>query len=137
MGIPTVDEVLGVDRNVFLATAEGDQPRVRPVTMVKNEGSFYVITGSENAKTHQIRKNAKVEVVTLVKHEEHTGYVRFDAIAKIITDSIIRERVAKATSFFSEYFDSPNDPKYALIHLIPQKGEYLKPGQMYPEPFTL
>ena len=104
--------------------------------MVRNEGGFYIITGSENAKTYQIRKNEKVEVVTLVKHEEQTGYVRFSALAKIITDPTIRERVATATSFFSEYFESPEDPKFALIHLIPQRGEYLKPGQMYPESFT-
>ncbi len=71
--------------------------------------------------------------MTLVPHAETSGYVRFSALAKIIKDPRIRERIAQATSFFSNYFKSPSDPKFGLIHLIPEKIEYLKPGEMYPE----
>ena len=84
-----------------------------------------------------IHRNDKVEVLVPVKHGERTGYLRFSAQAKIISDSKIRTRVAEATTYFSNYFDSPDDPKYALLHLIPDKAEYLKPDQMYPEPINL
>ncbi len=133
MSIPSVEEVMKGETTVFLATLDGDHPRVRPVTTIENNGELFVLTGSEDAKFHQIQQNSKVEIVTLVPHAETSGYVRFSALAKIIKDPRIRERIAQATSFFSNYFKSPSDPKFGLIHLIPEKIEYLKPGEMYPE----
>jgi general stress protein 26 len=117
-----------------MATAEGNQPRVRPVTLVENTGELYVLTGIKDAKVAQIKKNEKVEVVRLIRFEEGGGYVRFSARAKIIDDSKIRKRLAKATSFFSSYFKSADDPNFVLLHLAPVKIEYMKPGQMYPDP---
>jgi general stress protein 26 len=133
MSIPSVEEVMKGETTVLLATMDGDQPRVRPVTSIENNGELFVLTGSEDAKIRQIQQNAKVEVVALVPYADTSGYIRFSARAKIINDPKIRERVADTTSFFSNYFKSSSDPKYALIHLIPERIEYLKPGEMYPE----
>jgi uncharacterized pyridoxamine 5'-phosphate oxidase family protein len=134
MDIPTVEELLRGENNIFLATTEADQPRVRPVTLVENAGNLYVLTGTADAKVSQIKTNNKVEVVRLIRFEDGGGYVRFSAIAKVIGDAKIRSLVAKATSFFSNYFKSADDPKFTLVHLIPKKIEYMKPGQMYPDP---
>ncbi|MHA2313854.1 MAG: pyridoxamine 5'-phosphate oxidase family protein [Candidatus Hermodarchaeia archaeon] len=134
MSIPTVEELLRGENSIFLATAEDDQPRVRPVTLVENAGELFVLTGSKDAKVAQIKKNEKVEVVRLIRREDGGGYVRFSARAKIVVDPKIRERLAKATSFFSTYFKSADDPKFVLMNLVPVKIEYMKPGQMYPDP---
>ena len=134
MDIPTVEELLRGENSIFLATAEADQPRVRPVTLVENAGNLYVLTGTADAKVSQIKTNNKVEVVRLIRFEDGGGYVRFSAIAKVIDDAKIRSLVAKETSFFSTYFKSADDPKFTLVHLIPKKIEYMKPGQMYPDP---
>ena len=117
-----------------MATTEGNQPRVRPVTLVENTGKLFVLTGLKDAKVAQIKKNEKVEVVRLIRFEEGGGYVRFSARAKIVDDSKIREQLAKATSFFSTYFKSADDPNFVLLQLTPVKIEYMKPGQMYPDP---
>ena len=137
MEFPTVEEIMEGEITVYLATAEGDQPRVRPVTLVKNEDAYYVITGSEDAKTKQIHSNGKVEVVVPVTQENRTGYIRFSALATIVTNPSIRTRVATATGYFLNYFKSPKDPRYALLHLVPTQAEYLKPDQMYPDPIEL
>ena len=137
MGVPTVKEIMKGEINSYLATAEGDQPRVRPVTLVNHKGEYFVLTGSEDAKTKQIHNNGKVEVVVPVTHEGRTGYIRFSAQATIVTDPSIRTRIANATSYFSNYFKSPDDPKYALLHLVPTQAEYLKPTEMYPDPVEL
>ncbi len=134
MAIPTVEEVLTGETDIFLATIDGDQPRVRPVTLVEFEGRFYVLTGSENNKVHQIKLNNKIEVVKLVHYENRIGYIRFNGQAKLIENQDERTRIAQTTSFFSEFWSSPQDPKYTLLHLIPKKIEYLKPGQMLPVP---
>jgi general stress protein 26 len=134
MDIPTVEELLRGENNVFLATAEGDQPRVRPVTLVENNGELFVLTGTADAKVAQVKKNKKIEVVRLIRFEEGGGYVRFSGLAKIIMDAATRIRLAEVTSFFSNYFESDEDPKFTLLHIIPQKIEYMKPGQMYPDP---
>ena len=134
MSTPTVEELLRGENTIYLATAEGDQPRVRPVTLVENAGELFVLTGLKDAKVAQIKKNEKVEVVRHFRFEEGGGYVRFSAFVKIIDDSKIRERLAKATSFFSSYFKSADDPNFVLLHLAPVKIEYMKPGQMYPDP---
>ncbi len=134
MNIPTVEDLLRGENNIFLATAEGNQPRVRPVTLVENNGELFVLTGTANAKVTQIKQNEKIEVVRLIRFEEGGGYVRFSGLAKIINDKTTRGRLAKETSFFSNYFKSADDPKFTLLHLVPKKIEYMKPGQMYPDP---
>lgn len=131
---PSPEKVLAKEVEVFLATIEGNQPRVRPVTMVQNQGELFILTGSEDAKIKQIKQNKKVELVTLVRHDGRTGYIRFNAIATIVKDAHVRERVSNATSFFSQYFSGPSDPKFALLHIKPVKMEYLKPGKMFPDP---
>jgi general stress protein 26 len=134
MSIPTVEELLRGENSIFLATAEGDHPRVRPVTLVENKGELFVLTGSKDAKVRQIQQNEKVEIVRLIRFEEGGGYVRFSARAKIITDPKTRKQIAQATSFFGNYFKGPDDPKFALLQIVPVKIKYMKPGEMYPEP---
>jgi general stress protein 26 len=134
VNIPSVEDLLRGENSIFFATLEGDQPRVRPVTLVENEGKLYILTGTADAKVSQVRKNEKVEVVRLIRFEEGGGYVRFSAVAKIIKDAKTRSRLAENTSFFSHYFEAADDPKFTLLQLIPKKIEYMKPGQMYPDP---
>ena len=47
----------------YLATAEGDQPRVRPFGTVNEfEGKLYIQTGKVKPVSHQIAENHKVEI---------------------------------------------------------------------------
>ena len=47
----------------YLATVEGDQPRVRPVgTINEFEGKLYIQTGKVKPTSHQIAKNSKAEL---------------------------------------------------------------------------
>ncbi|MDR1525385.1 MAG: pyridoxamine 5'-phosphate oxidase family protein [Tannerella sp.] len=47
----------------YLATTEGDQPRVRPFgTAVVFEGKLYIQTGKAKSVSKQIRANPKIEV---------------------------------------------------------------------------
>ena len=47
----------------YLATMEGDQPRVRPFgTIHEFEGKLYIQTGKVKPVSHQIAENPKVEI---------------------------------------------------------------------------
>ncbi len=132
--VPSVSEVLSGETTIFLATFDGRQPRVRPVTMVELEGDLFVLTGTKDAKVAQIQKHDKVEIVTLVKHDKGTGYVRFTAQVTIEKNPEQRARAAKTVSFFSEFWDSPDHPEYTLLRIQPLQIEYLKPGDLLPTP---
>ena len=45
---------------VYLATTEGDQPRVRPVTLLYIDKKFWITTGTNSAKVKQIKANQKI-----------------------------------------------------------------------------
>ena len=52
----------------FLATADGDQPRVRPFGTVNIfEGKLYIQTGKSKDCSKQIQKNGKVEICAMNK----------------------------------------------------------------------
>ena len=50
-------------KTYYLATVEGDQPRVRPFGTVNEfEGKLYIQTGKVKPVSHQIAANPKVEI---------------------------------------------------------------------------
>ena len=62
----------------YLATADGDQPRVRPfVTAHVFEGKLYIQTGKSKDVSHQMLKNPKVEICAFQKGQ----WIRIQALA--------------------------------------------------------
>ena len=50
----------------YLATAEGDQPRVRPFgTVDLFDGKIYIQTGKVKAVAKQLKSNSKVEIAAM------------------------------------------------------------------------
>lgn len=51
----------------FLATMDGDQPRVRPFgTIHEFEGKLYIQTGKKKDTSHQLAQNNKAEICAMV-----------------------------------------------------------------------
>ena len=121
---------------IFLATSEEDQPRVRPVTLVYLDGKFWILTGTENAKTKQISKNPKIEFCLLLQKKDKQGYVRAAGLAKIIQDRKTKGKIAEQCDFFSEFWKSFDDPNYTLIELHPTEIECLSPDEIVALRFT-
>jgi len=69
---------------VYLATAEENQPRVRPVTLLYLDKKFWITTGTDNAKVKQIRTNPQMEFCLLIDEQKKQGYIRDSGMAKII-----------------------------------------------------
>jgi len=62
-GIEKVCEFLERTKTYYLATADGDQPRVRPFgTVLLYEGKLYIQTGKVKDVSKQLRTNPKAEI---------------------------------------------------------------------------
>jgi len=112
---------------VFLATGEGDKPRVRPVTLIYFNDRFWVTTGANSAKIKQIKGNANIEFCLMFKKGESSGYIRGAGLANIIEDKETKKLLADNIPFFNEYWETPDDPNFALVELVIKEIEYLKP----------
>ena len=118
---------------VSLATAEGDQPRVRIVSLIRLDGGFYVITGArggaQTAKVRQIKQNPNVEFVMRVEREGQTGNIRAAGTASIVEDHALKTRLFEEIEWVGSYFGSPEDPSYVLLQIDVKSYEYSVPGK--------
>jgi uncharacterized pyridoxamine 5'-phosphate oxidase family protein len=116
--------------HIFLATVEGDQPRVRPVTLIHLQNKLFVTTGSNDAKVKQIKLNPKIEFCLMLERDERKGTIRAECEARIVENKDIKAEVYNNISFAKEFWKSPEDPNYTLIRLQPNAFEYMKPGSI-------
>lgn len=124
-------------QHVFLATIDGTTPRVRPVTLIHFDKKMWVTTGSGDAKIKQIKDNGNVEFCLLLKAGEHSGYIRGSGNAEVVTDVATRTSIAENTPFFKEFWKDTNDPGYALLRIHTREIEYLRPGELKVERFSV
>lgn len=84
----------------FLGTAEGEQPRVRPVTLINFDQKFWIATGTRSAKVGQIRRNPNVEFCLQLLEGDNTGYVRVAGVAQAVGDRETKEKLAEQMELF-------------------------------------
>src|SRR6266498_3329044 len=83
--------VVAADRFPYLATIDGDQPRLRPVSPVRTDGfTVYVANLRNYHKTVEIAANPKVELCYL---DEHHDQVRVTGTAETVTDRALLEEI--------------------------------------------
>ena len=116
--------------HIFLATIEGDQPRVRPVTLIHLKNKLFVTTGSNDAKVKQIKRNPKTEFCLLLEKDDRKGTIRAECEATIIKDKDVKTDVYNNISFAKEFWGNPEDPNFTVIGLQPIAFEYMKPGSV-------
>lgn len=79
MDMDRLYEFLKAAGTYYLATVEGDQPRVRPFgTILKYEGRLYIQTGKVKPVSRQLMENGKAEICALKDGE----WIRVSGILK-------------------------------------------------------
>jgi general stress protein 26 len=116
-------------QHVFLATMEGDQPRVRPVTLINFDGKFWVTTDMWSEKVKQIQKNPRVEFSFVFKKGDRDCCVRVTGLAKIIEDKLVKTELARHCDFFNKHWESIDDPNYALLEIFPSEATFVTPDK--------
>jgi uncharacterized pyridoxamine 5'-phosphate oxidase family protein len=124
-------------QTVHLATWDGRHPRVRPVSLIFDEDRFWVSTGASDAKVKQIEEHPVFEFSLMLKKEDEGGTLRCSGAAGIVTDMGTKSMISRRIPFFSQYWDSPEDPTFCLIELLVKEVEYMRPGEMTARRFSV
>lgn len=102
----------------YLATTEGDQPRVRALGFwFADETGFYFQTASMKEIPGQLEKNPKTEAC-FYKHEGSLGtMLRIAGKAEFINERAMKERVLEERSFLKSFGLTPDSPELIIFRI--------------------
>jgi general stress protein 26 len=116
--------VIRDDRFPHLATIDGDQPRLRPVSPVKTDGfTVYVANLRMYGKTAEIAANPKVELCYL---DDKHNQVRLTGIAEIVTDRAVLQEIWDANALMRQYLGSLDNPQLIVYRILPRRVRYMQ-----------
>ncbi len=112
------------DRFPMLATIDGDQPRVRPVSPVKTEGfTVWIANLRQYHKTTEIAANPKIELCYI--NEAH-DQVRITGLADEVTDHATLEDIWRANPLLRQYLGSVDNPALIVYRMRPTRVRYMR-----------
>jgi general stress protein 26 len=116
--------VIAEDRFPCLATIDGDQPRLRPVSPVKTDGfTVYVANLRQYHKTAEIEANPKVELCYMDPGHDQ---VRITGIAEVVTDRGLLQEIWDANALLRQYLQTIDNPQFILYRIVPQRVRYMR-----------
>ena len=108
----------------MLATVDGDQPRVRPVSPVRTDGfTVYVANLRRYGKTHELAANAKAE---LCYKDEQDNQVRITATAEVVTERPLLEEIWNSNPLLRAYLGSIDNPELIIYRFVPNRARYMR-----------
>jgi general stress protein 26 len=110
----------------YLATSDGDQPRVRPVSpVVEDDMTVWITTFSTSRKVKQIQKNPKI-CLSFVEQPDGDRAVTVIGKAEIIDDSEMKRGVWDLAPFdlFHFFPDGPGSDEYCVLKIAISKIEW-------------
>jgi general stress protein 26 len=116
--------VIQADRFPYLATVDGDQPRLRPISPLKTEG-FTVFFANLRSyhKTAEIAANPKVELCYL---DDHHDQVRITGVAEIVTDRAVLEEIWQSSPLLRRYLGTIDNPELLLYCIRPTRVRFMQ-----------
>jgi general stress protein 26 len=108
-----------------LATIDGDQPRVRPVSPVRVDEDFtiYVASLRHYGKTHEIAANPKVELNYL---DDDHDQVRITGRAEILADPKLLHAIWETNPLLRRYLGSPDNPELIIYRVRPERVRFMR-----------
>lgn len=108
----------------MLATVDGDQPRVRPVSPVRTDGFVvYVANLRRYGKTHELEANPNAE---LCYKDDQDNQVRITAQAEVLTDRPLLEEIWAASPLLRAYLGSLDNPELIIYRFVPNRVRYMR-----------
>lgn len=110
----------------MLASIDGDQARLRPVSPVRVDGfTIYVANLRVYHKTAQIAANPKVELCYLAPSHDQ---VRITGIAQLLGDSEqpLIDDIWQENPLLRQYLGSSSNPELIIYRIIPDEVRFMR-----------
>ena len=128
---PSPEELIALAQGVIrsarfpqLATIDGDQPRVRPVSPVRVEGfTVFVANLRRYGKTREIAANPKVELCYL---DERHDQVRITGHAEVLTDAALLAAIWESNPLLRKYLGTPDNPDLIIYRIRPGRVRFMR-----------
>ena len=116
--------VVRADRFPYLATIDGDQPRLRPVSPVRTDGfTVYVANLRGYHKTLEIAANPRVELGYL---DDRHDQVRITGIAEVLTDRTLLQEIWDGNPLLRQYLGSIDNPELIVYRIRPTRVRFMR-----------
>jgi uncharacterized pyridoxamine 5'-phosphate oxidase family protein len=107
-----------------LATLDGDQPRVRPVSPVRTNGFVvYVANLRGYHKTAEIAANPRVELCYIDDRHDH---VRITGVAEMLTDCVLLQEIWDANPLLRQYLGTLDNPELIVYRIVPNRVRFMR-----------
>ena len=108
----------------FLATMDGEYPKVRPVSPVRVDGFVvYIANLRMYQKTRQIETNPHVELCYMSPHHDQ---VRISGLAERVSDRTTLQSIWDSHPLLRKYLGTLDNPEFILYRVVPSKVLYMK-----------
>jgi general stress protein 26 len=116
--------VIKADRFPVLATMDGDQPRVRPVSPVRTDGfTVFVANLRFYHKTGEIAANPKVELCYM---DDGHNQVRLTGVAEVVTERPVLQEIWDANSLMRQFLGSLDNPQLVVYRIRPTRVRFMQ-----------
>ncbi len=130
----TKEEAIDLIRDAgfgFLATTEGNQPRVRPMMpYLTDAGEILVALLGRSRTINDVKKNPQVEICFV---DRKMWYCRLAGKAKMSNDVAKKTILWDNIPMLKQYFGGPTDPNFSLLEMDINSVEAMTPHQKTPE----
>ena len=107
-----------------LATIDGDQPRLRPVSPVRVDGfTIYVANLRSYGKTREIAANPRVELCYL---DDAHDQVRITGLAEVLTDRAVLDEIWQSNPLLRRYLGTPENPELIIYVIRPERVRFMR-----------
>lgn len=115
--------VVAADKFPMMATMDGLQPRVRPISPVRTDGfTVYVASLRSSHKTGEVEANSRVELCYLTKDHDQ---VRITGTASLVTEPAVRQEIWDSNPLLRAYLKSPDNPEFMLYRIDPSEVRFM------------
>ena len=126
MDVNKLHEFLDKAGYFFIATTEGNQPRLRPFgAHYPKDGKEYFTVGDKKAVYRQMIENPLVEIVALTPNDMR--WLRFTGKAVFEDDDALREEIFEANPSLRNEYPSDSEQKMALFRLEDATAKIINP----------
>ena len=108
----------------MLASMDGDQPRVRPVSPVKTtDFTAYIASFRSSHKTGEINENGKVELCYM---DERHNQLRITGVAQVVANRAVLGEIWDANPLLRQFLGSIDNPALIVYRIDPVRVRYMQ-----------